>query len=365
MRAQRPFARLPGHYWAPLAPLRERASAHPGGLVDLTIGSPVDPVSPSVADALASADQLTGYPATAGTPELRAAYRAWARRRGLIDLDDDQVLPTIGSKEAVGLLGSLLGLGPGDVVVQPELHYPTYEVSARYVGADLVTTDHPEQLPSPPRLVWVNSPSNPTGRVLEPQRLRELVGWARAHDVLLVSDECYLELGWTTPPTSVLDPVVCDGSADGLLVLHSLSKRSNLAGYRAGFLAGDATLVRELLSVRRDVGLIVPAPVQAAARAALDDDEHVALQREVYAARRTRLLTAFEAAGFTVEHSEAGLYLWLTRGEGCWDSAGWLAERGVLVAPGEIYGEAGRRHVRAALTVPDARVAEVATRLHP
>jgi aspartate/methionine/tyrosine aminotransferase len=180
----------------------------------------------------------------------------------------------------------------------------------------------------------------------------------------VASDECYAELGWDAPEVpSVLDPRVCGGSHDGLLAVYSASKQSNLAGYRAAFVAGDPALVRGLLEVRKHAGMIVPRPVQEALRVALSDDEHVAEQRERYRARRTVLRAALDAAGFRVDHSEAGLYLWATRGEPCWDTVRSLADRGVLVAPGEFYGAAGARYVRVALTASDAAIATVATRL--
>jgi succinyldiaminopimelate transaminase len=214
-------------------------------------------------------------------------------------------------------------------------------------------------------MLWVNSPANPTGRVLPVDHLRKMVAWARERGTILVSDECYIEFGWdpALPPVSVLHPSICGSSHDGLIAVHSLSKRSNLAGYRAGFVAGDPALVARLLEVRRHAGMIVPAPVQAAMAAALSDDEHVERQREIYARRRGLLLRAFEDAGFVVEGSAAGLYLWAGRGEDCWSSVDWLADRGILVAPGEFYGPTGRQHVRVALTASDERIAAAAARL--
>jgi succinyldiaminopimelate transaminase len=213
------------------------------------------------------------------------------------------------------------------------------------------------------RLIWVNSPGNPHGRVLPVAHLRKVVDWARERGAVVVSDECYFELGWEASPVSVLDEKVCGGSVDGVLAVHSLSKRSNLAGYRAGFVAGDAALVAELLAVRKHAGMIVPAPVQAAMVAALADQSHVDEQRERYRARRDVLRAALTKAGFRIDHSEAGLYLWVTRDEDCWASVEWLAERGVLAAPGTFYGPAGAQHVRVALTGTDERIAAAATRL--
>jgi succinyldiaminopimelate transaminase len=211
------------------------------------------------------------------------------------------------------------------------------------------------------RLVWVNSPGNPHGRVLSAGELRAWVEWARAHEAVLASDECYLELGFEATPVSVLS--VCEGAYEGVLAVHSLSKRSNLAGYRAGFVAGDPALVGELLAVRKHAGLIVPEPVQAAMVAALSDSAHADTQRSAYGARRSLLWAALTAAGFRIDHSQAGLYLWATRGEDCWSTVEWFAARGVLVAPGFFYGPTAAQHVRIALTATDERIAAAAARL--
>ena len=356
---------LPDFPWDRLVPAGEVARAHPDGIVDLSVGTPVDPTPAVVREALAAAADAPGYPLTAGTPQLRAAVQQWMSRcLGVRDLDPDAVLPTIGSKELVAWLPTLLGVGRGDTVVVPELAYPTYDVGARIAGAEVVVTDSTAALgPQRVALVWVNSPSNPTGRVLPAEHLRKVVAWARERGALVVSDECYLELPWTAQPVSVLHPDVCEGSHEGLLAVHSLSKRSNLAGYRFGVVAGDPAVVRRLLEVRKHAGMMVPAPVQAAAVAAYGDDAHVVEQRARYRARRDLLHAALTAAGFRIDHSEAGLYLWATRDEPCWDTVGWLAERGILVAPGDFYGAAGARHVRVALTATDERVEAAAARL--
>jgi succinyldiaminopimelate transaminase len=336
--------------------------------VDLSVGTPVDPTPAVVRVALEGASDAPGYPQTYGTPVLREAVAAWfARRRGVPDVDPDGVLPTIGSKELVAWLPTLLGLGPGDLVVHPEIAYPTYDVGARLAGATPVPADGTAQLgpaASRVRLVWVNSPSNPTGRVLGVEHLAKVVAWARSVGAVVASDECYAELNWDAPEIpSLLDPRVCQGSHQGLLAVYSASKQSNLAGYRAAFVAGDPALVRGLLEVRKHAGMIVPWPVQEALRVALSDDEHVAAQRERYRTRRDAVREALDAAGFAVEHSEAGLYLWATRDEPCWDTVAWCAARGVLVAPGEFYGARGAHHVRVALTASDARMAELGGRL--
>ena len=356
---------LPDFPWDLLAPHGRRAAQHPGGLVDLSIGTPVDPTPAVIRDALTAASDAPGYPRTAGTPALRAAAAGWLRRvHGVTGLADEAVLPTIGSKELVALLPMLLRIGPRDRVMLPAVSYPTYEVGVRLVGAEPIRADSTLAAgPAPVRLVWLNSPANPSGRVLPPDHLRKVVDWARERGAVVASDECYLDFGWEAEPVSVLHPSVSGGDHTGVLAVHSLSKRSNLAGYRAGFVAGDPRLVAGLLEARKHAGLILPEPVQAAATAAYADDAHVAEQRARYAGRRALLRPVLEKVGFTVEHSEAGLYLWVTRGRDSWQEVAELAELGILVAPGAFYGPAGERHVRIALTATDERVAAAAERL--
>ena len=369
---------LPDFPWDSLAPYKERASSVSGGLVDLSVGTPVDPTPDVVQEALRAASDAPGYPQTYGTPALREAVAGWfARRRGVPRLDPDGVLPTVGSKELVAWLPTLLGLGPGDIVGFPGVAYPTYDVGARLAGATPQVVDGlaalgPLTPSSTPKLLWLNSPSNPTGRVLGIEHLRKVVAWARQHGVVVASDECYAELDWrplseqgtelpTTP--SILDPRVTEGSHEGLLAVYSLSKQSNLAGYRAAFVAGDVALVKQLLEVRKHAGMMVPWPVQQALTAALGDDTHVAEQKVRYATRRALLRTAVEGFGMRIDHSDAGLYLWATRGEDCWATIDALAARGILAAPGVFYGAAGREHVRLALTATDERLATAAERL--
>ncbi len=363
-------SRLPDFPWDQLVAFKERAQAHPGGIVDLSIGTPVDPSPEVVQRSLREAADAPGYPTTIGLLETRQAAADWlARRHGVTGLDPETgVLPVIGSKELIAGLPTFLGLGPGDLVVLPEVAYPTYEVGAALAGAEVATQLNVPALPGlelpTPSLVYLNSPSNPTGEVLPADHLRKVVDWCRERGVLLVSDECYLECAWEgEPPLSVLHPDVCGGSHEGLLAIHSLSKRSNLAGYRCAFVAGDPAVVGELLAVRKHLGLMMPTPQQRAMAAALDDDAHAEEQHARYAARRTTLRAALESAGFTVDHSEASLYLWSTRGEDCWRTVEALAELGILVAPGSFYGHAGRQHVRVAFTATDERVAAAAERL--
>jgi len=358
--------RLPVFPWDSLAEHGRLARRHPDGVVDLSVGTPVDPTPAVVQDALRAAADAPGYPTTYGTPALREAVADWLRRcHGVPDLDPDGVLPTIGSKELVAWLPTLLGLGPGDQVAVPALAYPTYDIGARLAGAEPVVTADPTTLdPAGIGLIWLNSPSNPTGAVLDAPELRRIVRWGRRHRIVVASDECYLELPWDAQPVTVLHPSVSEGSPDGLLAVHSMSKRSNLAGYRAAFVAGDVALVEELLAVRKHAGMMVPLPVQAALIAALGDDAHVAEQRARYGSRRARLRPALQAAGWQVTHSEAGLYLWASHPDyDGWGSVAVLAQLGILVAPGVFYGEAGRDHVRVALTATDERVEAAVERL--
>ena len=356
-------AQLPVFPWDQLTPYGDQARLHPGGIVDLSIGTPVDPTPAVVQDALRAAADAPGYPLTIGTAELRGTLVDWANRRLGAEVSEANVVPSIGSKELVSLLPSLLGL-TGQQVLLPALAYPTYDVGARLAGCEPVATDDPTAHdPSNVGLVWLNSPSNPTGRVQSADELRRVVEWGREHGVLIASDECYLELDWDAVPVSVLHPNVSGGSSEGILALHSLSKRSNLAGYRSGFAVGDATAIGMIIEARKHIGLLAPAPVQAATVAALRDDSHVAEQKERYRARRELLKPAVEKAGFRVEHSEAGLYLWCTRDEDCWETVGWLASQGILAAPGAFYGAAGAQHVRMALTATDERISAAADRL--
>ena len=381
---------LPDFPWDSLKPYRALAAAHPDGAVDLAIGTPVDD-SPEVArTALVAASNAPGYPAAVGTPAVREAIIAWMeRRRGVRGLTDGAVIPTIGSKESVALLPLQLGAGPGDVVVHPRAAYPTYDVGARLAGATPVPVDTdadpdtwelppgPDGAPAAPVIVWLNSPGNPDGHVLGVEQLARIVAWARSRGAVVIADECYAELGWAEPwacegVPSLLDARVTGrggGGATGptgLLALYSLSKQSNLAGYRAALLAGDPGLVKAVTEVRKHSGLLVPAPVQAAMVAALGDDVHVAAQRETYRRRREALLGATAAVGLVNDPaSVAGLYLWLSGPESmsAFDLVGAFAELGIVVAPGDFYGEAGAGRVRMSLTDTDERVAAACERL--
>ncbi|GAA2380399.1 MULTISPECIES: succinyldiaminopimelate transaminase [Gordonia] len=356
---------LPDFPWDTIADAKAAAAAHPDGIVDLSVGTPVDPVDPVIRDALAASSEFPGYPATVGTRELRdAAVGALSRRFGITGLDESSILPVIGTKEVIAGFPAQIGVPAGDLVVIPEVAYPTYEVGALLAGAQVLRADTVDAIGDrEPALIYLNSPSNPTGRVQSAAELKVIIDWARERGAVVVSDECYLGLTWEGSAHSVLHPEVCGGDHRGLIAVHSLSKVSNLASYRAGFLAGDRELIAELLSVRKHAGMIVPFPIQGATVAALNDDVHVDAQRERYRVRRDKLRTALLGAGFSIDHSEAGLYLWATRGEDSRTSQRWLAERGILVAPGDFYGPAGAQHVRMALTGTDERIDAAVERL--
>lgn len=377
---------LPDYPWELLAPYRERAQAHPDGAVDVSIGTPVDPTPKILQDALAAATDSPGYPTTQGTAELREAIAQWwRRRRNAADVTADMVMPVVGSKEFIAWLPLILGLGGNggqggqggadgtgnaDVVVCPRIAYPTYAVGATLAGAEAVSADSLDELDDQTRsrvkLIYLNSPGNPTGSVLTREDLSRWVRDAREIGAVIASDECYAELGWgewEDSVPSILDTQVNGGDLTGLLGIYSMSKQSNLAGYRAAFVTGAPELMPDLINTRKHAGMMIPGPVQHTMTVGLADDEHVAQQKNLYRARREQLKFALEAAGFTIDHSEAGLYLWATRGEDCWDTIGWLADRGIIAGPGAFYGPHGTKHIRIALTASDERIQAAVERL--
>lgn len=362
------FDRLPEYPWEQLKPYAAKAALHERGAVDLSVGSPVDPTPEIIQEALNASANAPGYPSTGGTAELKAAVVEWfARRRGVAGLKPEQVMPTIGSKELISWLPLLLGLGPGDVVVQPKVAYTAYVVGAALCGAEIVSEDDPALWPANTKLAWINSPGNPDGRVLDVQQMKAAVDRARELGALLASDECYAELGWDEWSDqlipSVLDPRVCGDSHEGVLAVYSLSKQSNLAGYRAAFAVGEASLIKGLVNLRMHSGLNTPWPVQRAMTVALGDYEHVAVAKELYRERRQVLLAAVRDYGFELSDSQAGLYLWATLHEDCFKTVDRMAELGIVVVPGTFYGEHSTQHVRFSLTATDDKIAEAARRL--
>jgi len=340
-----------------------------GGLVDFSIGTPFDPPPAAVVEMLGSSNAERGYPPSIGTADLRGAVARWMRRRFSIEVPASQIAACIGTKEFVGTLPQWLRLREPerDTVLYPAISYPTYEMGATLAGCRAVPvpmspTGGIELSSIDPAdaeralALWVNSPANPSG-VLDD--LEAAAAWGRSHGVPVFSDECYVEFTWNGRGRTILEH-----GTDGVVAVHSLSKRSNLAGTRVGFYAGDAELVGYLQEVRKHVGMMVPGPAQAAAVVALDDDQHVEVQRGRYLARLERMATVLGRwSGVEIPLPAGGFYLWFPV-EDAWAFTERLAaDGGALVSPGDFYGEAGAGYVRVAVVQPDARIDLVAERL--
>jgi succinyldiaminopimelate transaminase len=345
------------------------AEALPGGLVDLSVGTPCDPPPREVVAALSSSDSERGYPPSVGTEPLRNAARTWISRRFDVDVPTGQIAACIGTKEFVATTAQLLHLRSPDrdTVLYPAISYPTYEMSAILAGCrpvpvpinaqggiDLACVSHDDA--SRALMLWVNSPSNPTGALDD---LPAAAAWGRARSIPVFSDECYAEFTWDGPPRTILET-----GLDGVIAVHSLSKRSNLAGLRIGFYAGDAELLTYLQEVRKHVGMLVPGPVQAAATVALADDHHVLVQRDRYLHRLDTMSTALaKSFGFTVGMPAGGFYLWFDAEDGWAFAEDLAAHAGALVSPGDFYGSGGANNVRVAVVQPDDRIDLVIQRL--
>jgi succinyldiaminopimelate transaminase len=367
---------LPPYPYDRLSSLAKLADALPGGLVDCSIGTPCDPPPPAVVQALSSSGSERGYPASAGSPALREAAAAWLERRfGLAPVPVSSVVACVGTKEFVASAAQLLHLRTPerDTVLYPAVSYPTYAMGAALAGCRAVP------VPAPPGalggldlsaiadsdaeralVLWSNSPSNPTGGLGD---LAAEAAWGRVRGVPVFSDECYAEYTWDGSPRSILEH-----GLEGVVAVHSLSKRSNLAGVRVGFFAGDPDLVEFLRAVRQHAGLMVPGPAQAAGAVALGDDVHVEEQRRRYAERLSFLAGVLSEFGCPVELPSGGFYLWVPVPEGRWEGAWSMAEDlarhgGILVSPGDLYGEAGAGFVRVAVVQPMDRLELVAERL--
>ena len=349
--------------------LAKLAAKHEGGVIDLSIGTPCDPPTPAVVTALSSSNSERGYPPSIGSEPLRAAAREWMRRRFSIDVPVGQIAACVGSKEFVATTPQYMKLRrpDRDVVLYPAVSYPTYEMGAILAGC------RPVAVPMNARggldlsaitaadaaralMLWVNSPSNPTGALDD---LGATAAWGYSNGVPVFSDECYVEFTWTKPGESIVQH-----GLDGVVALHSLSKRSNLAGVRVAFYAGDKDLVNYLKEVRKHVGMMVPGPAQAAGVVALNDDAHVAAQREVYARRLARTAEVLSKwSGIDVPQPDGGFYLWFDARDG-WEFAERLArEGGALVSPGDFYGAGGANNVRVAVVQPDEKIELLARRL--
>jgi succinyldiaminopimelate transaminase len=343
--------------------LRKVADQVPGGCVDLSIGTPCDPPPAAVVEALAGSNAERGYPPSVGSAAFRTAAAGWLARRFDATVAPADVAACVGTKEFVAGVPHWLRLrDPGrDTVLYPEVSYPSYAMGATLAGCRAVpyrSLDLVDEADAARALcLWVNSPANPSGDLDD---LAAAAAWGRAHGVVVLSDECYIEFTWSGPGRTIL----AEGT-DGLIAVHSLSKRSNLAGARVGFYAGDSTLVHYLSEVRKHAGFMVPGPVQAAGAVAFDDDAHVEVQRERYLRRLDLMAEALSAVGVPAHRPDGTFYLWVAApGGDAWGLARRLAEEGgVLVSPGEFYGPAGAGYVRIAVVAPDERIALVADRL--
>ncbi len=356
-----PYDRLDG--------LAALCAQHDGGVVDLSIGTPCDPPPQAVIAALATSNTERGYPPSIGTVGLRGQICTWIGDRFGLDVNPDQVAACIGTKEFVATTPQFLKLRTPsrDTVLYPAVAYPTYHMGAVLAGCrpvpvpmgadggiDLNAIDAADI--DRALMLWVNSPSNPTGALSD---LEAAAAWGRRHGVPVFSDECYVEFTWQGPARTVLQT-----GTHGVVAVHSLSKRSNLAGLRVGFYAGDTELVTYLKEVRKHVGMLVPGPAQAAGQAALADDAHVQLQRQRYLHRLQRMAHVLSTwSGLPIALPAGGFYLWFDAGDG-WNFAQRLAvEGGALVSPGDFYGDGGANNVRVAVVQPDERIEQVAQRL--
>jgi succinyldiaminopimelate transaminase len=372
----------PPYPYSRLSAVADVAARHPGGMVDLSIGTPCDPPPEAVVAALASSGAERGYPTSVGSPTLRQAAAGWMHRRFGVDIDTAHIGACVGTKEFVASAAWYLRLRTPerDTVLSPAIAYPTYALGAQLAGCRSVVVPElagggldlsqvSDDDAARAVVLWVNSPANPTGALTD---LGSAAAWGRARGVPVLSDECYTEFTWARWPP----PTILHHGAEGVVAVHSLSKRSNLAGVRVGFYGGDADIVQFLAAVRQHAGLMVPGPVQAAAAVALDDDEHVEVQRHRYRRRLDRLAEALSAVGLDATVPAGTFYLWvpapgwavrqgLAEGrDGAWVLAEALAQAaGMLVSPGEFYGEAGTGHVRIAVVQPDDRIDLVARRL--
>ncbi len=336
-----------------MAPYGEKAKKYPGGFIDLSQGTPVDPTPTFIQEALTKASNSPSYPLTAGSSQLKDAIRAWATLN-LGATGEFDVLPVIGSKEFVALLPTFL---QSKTVLYPKIAYPTYLVGALMTSAKAIPVEIDAKSWPTADLAWINSPSNPTGQVQSDSEILATINWARNNGSVIASDECYLS--FSKEAKSILS--LTGGNNEGVLAVHSLSKRSNLAGYRAAFVIGDSKLIDQIRQIRKHAGLIVPLPVQQAMIAALSDNNHAIEQAERYEKRRIKLITALSKAGFTIEHSKAGLYIWCSKNEDCYKTVDWFANLGVLVTPGSFYGS--EKFIRIALTATDESIDLVVERI--
>lgn len=340
---------------------------------DLSIGSPVDEVPESVQNAVAQCLNTNTYPLTSGTKELRETIANWLKTvRNVKNISYEDIIPTIGSKEAVAFLPMMLGVKENDIIVRPSKAYPTYDIGALACGAQIISSDNihdwcdDQSICQRVKLIWVNSPNNPTGRILSIDELKEIVTLARKINAVVVSDECYALFNWQSqsfkPAPSILDDEVSNGNFDNLLMLYSLSKQLNMAGYRSAFMAGDKNLIRQILHIRKQTGLIMPQIIQNATIAALMDQKATDKQLNLYYQRYLKLKSAFIKAGYDVEYSDGGLYLWVNisaKHQNCMEAIEYFANKQILFAPGVFYDKNATNYIRVSLTANDGDIEQV------
>ena len=377
MRPRNPaFEHFSGYPFVRIEEEKSRRREQGGRLLDFSVGDPRERTPPWIRDRLARAiPERSGYPTAAGLPELRQAVAGWIDRRFGVRLDPDRhILPSNGAKEAIYLLHQALVDPAGDrrVVLIPDPAYPVYEVGTRFAGGI------PERIPLDPArgflpdldridpetlrrtaLLWLNYPNNPTGAVAGIDLYRRALDLARLHRFWVASDEAYSEIWFDRPPPSALQ-----AGLDGLIVVHSLSKRSAMTGYRTGLIAGDPELIGLLRRIRPSQGVATPLFVQEAAIAAWGDEEHVAEQRELVRRKREILLPVLRRKGLEAAGSRATYYLWIRVPAGM-DAESFfrlLLAEGIAVAPGTLFGPGGEGYVRMAL-VPETEECEVAAEI--
>lgn len=331
-------------------------------LFDFTVGDPLEPTPTFIREAMVAAIPVVSqYPTASGSASLQAAIARYLHRRFQVSVDPErEVIACAGAKEAVFHLPLALvdRASPRRTVVWGEPAYPVYERGAAYAGAVragfplkaergflLEPEDVPEDVLASTALFWINSPHNPTGATADRAYLERVAAASKRYGFVVASDETYADLYWSEPPPSLLEVM-----RDNALVIHSLSKRSGMTGYRSGFLAGDPDLIAALKKMRPSVGVASPVFVQAAAEAAWNDDAHVAERRQIFGQKRQRVVALCDELGLDVLPSGGGLYVWLRAPGG--DSRGYclrLLDGGVVATPGESFGEAGAGWVRVAL----------------
>lgn len=345
--------KLPDFPWDLLAPYGDKAKQYAQGFIDLSQGTPVDPTPEFIQKRLSAASDSPGYPLTGGSENLRDAIKTWSVKNLGVSGEFD-VTPTIGSKEFIALLPTFL---QSKKVLYPKVAYPTYLVGALMAACEVVPVEIDANSWPKADLAWINSPSNPTGQVHTDEEVNAAILWSQKNKSILASDECYLSFSQNAK--SILS--YAKGDNTGLLAVHSLSKRSNLAGYRAGFVVGDPKLINQIRQVRKHAGLMTPLPIQQAMITALSDEQHVKEQVQRYENRRKVIKDALISKGFVIQHSEAGLYIWCSKNEDGYKTVDYFAQLGILVTPGTFYGE--DKFVRIALTATDKNIDDAARRI--